>query len=115
MSSSLVIHQRQAGDVLILAPEGRIAFGYGDQELGEAVRGALAGSARKLIINFEKVAYIDSSGIGELVSCYAAVKNRQGELRICGMNSKVTNLIKMTSLFAVFSVHETEEDALKGF
>ena len=113
--SSLVIHQRQAGEVLIFAPEGRIAFGYGDQELGEAVRGALAGSARKIVINFEKVAYIDSSGIGELVSCYAAVKNRQGELRICGMNSKVTNLIKMTSLFAVFDVHETEEDALKGF
>jgi anti-sigma B factor antagonist len=113
--SSLVLHQRQVGDVLVIAPEGRIAFGYGDQELGEAVRGALAGSARKIVINFEKVAYIDSSGIGELVSCYAAVKNRQGELRICSLNSKVTNLIKMTSLFSVFSVHDTEEDALNGF
>ncbi len=113
--SSLIIHQRQEGEVMILAPEGRIAFGYGDQELGEAVRGALAGGARKLLINFEKVAYIDSSGIGELVSCYAAVKNRQGELRICGMNSKVTNLIKMTSLFAVFDVRDTEADALKDY
>ena len=70
---SLAIHTRQAGDVTILAPEGRIAFGYGDQELGEAVRGALAGGARKLLINFEKVAYIDSS------------------------------------------VHDTEEEALKGY
>ncbi len=113
--SSLTIHNRQAGDVHVLAPEGRIAFGYGDQELGEAVRGALAGGARKILINMEKVAYLDSSGIGELVSCYAAVKNRQGELRICAMNSKVTNLIKMTSLFAVFSVHDTEEEALKGW
>ena len=113
--SSLVIHQRNAGEVLVIAPEGRIAFGYGDQELGEAVRGALAGGGRKVLINFEKVAYIDSSGIGELVSCYAAVMNRQGELRICGMNSKVTNLIKMTSLFAVFSVFDTEAEALNGW
>ena len=113
--SALTIHTRMAGDVHVLAPEGRIAFGYGDQEMGEAVRSALAGGARKVLINMEKVAYLDSSGIGELVSCYAAIKNRQGELKICSMNSKVTNLIKMTSLFAVFSVHDTEEEALKGW
>lgn len=113
--SSLIINNRQVGEVHVLAPEGRIAFGYGDQEMGEAVRGALAGGARKVLINMEKVAYLDSSGIGELVSCYAAIKNRQGELRVCSMNSKVTNLIKMTSLFAVFSVHDTEDDALKGW
>lgn len=113
--SSLTIHTRQVGDVHILGPEGRIAFGYGDQEMGEAVRGALAGGARKILINLEKVAYLDSSGIGELVSCFAAIKNRQGELRICSMNSKVTNLVKMTSLFAVFSVHDTEAEALQGW
>ena len=113
--ANLKFSTRDHNDVTVLYPEGKITLGDGDQELGEAVRGALAGGARKLLINFEKVAYIDSSGIGELVSCYAAVKNRQGELRICGMNSKVTNLIKMTSLFAVFDVRDTEADALKDY
>jgi anti-anti-sigma factor len=109
------ITERQAKDVLILAPEGKITLGNGDQELGEAVRQALEKGNRKILIDFTKVTVLDSSGLGELVGCYTSIKNRQGVLRICGLNSRIFNLMQMTSLHSVFEVLDTEAEALAGF
>jgi anti-anti-sigma factor len=101
--------------VYILYPEGKITLGDGDQELGEAVRTALENGHRKIVINFSKISYLDSSGVGELVGCYTSIKNKGGELRICGMNARLINLITMTSLHSVFDVKDTEEESLAGF
>jgi anti-anti-sigma factor len=109
------LNTRKHNDVLILYPEGKVTLGDGDQELGEAVRTSLVNGERKIIINFSKVSYLDSSGVGELVGCYTSIKGKGGELRICGMNSKIFSLIKMTSLHSVFEVKDTEEEALAGF
>lgn len=109
------ITQRTEGDVLILYPEGKITLGDGDQELGEAVRTSLDQGARKILINLDKVSYLDSSGVGELVGCYTSIKNKGGDLRICGMNSRIFNLIKMTSLHSVFDVKDTEAEGLASF
>lgn len=109
------ITTRQEKDVIILYPEGKITLGDGDQELGEAVRQALENGSRKIVINFTKVSYLDSSGVGELVGCYTSIKNKSGELRICGMNTRIFGLIKMTSLHSVFDVKDTEEESLAGF
>mgnify|MGYP001313734977 CR=1 FL=1 len=106
---------RKHQDITILNPEGKITLGDGDQELGEAVRTALEAGARKMIINFSKVSYLDSSGVGELVGCYTSIKNKGGELRICGLNTRIFGLIKMTSLHSVFEVKDTEDEALAGF
>ncbi len=106
---------RQHNDVTILYPEGKITLGDGDQELGEAVRTALEQGSRKVLINFSKVSYLDSSGVGELVGCYTSVKGKSGELRICGMNTRIFSLITMTSLHSVFDVKDTEEESLTGF
>jgi anti-anti-sigma factor len=102
-------------DVAILCPEGKITLGDGDQELGEAVRTTLDDGSRKIIIDFSKVSYLDSSGVGELVGCYTSIKNKSGALRICGMNSKIFGLMTMTSLHSVFEVFDTVQEALAGF
>ncbi len=106
---------RNHNDVIIIYPEGKITLGDGDQELGEAVRTTLEQGGRKILLNFTKVSYLDSSGVGELVGCYTSVKNKSGELRICGMNSRIFSLITMTSLHSVFDVKDTEDEALVGF
>ena len=106
---------RNEKDITILYPEGKIVLGDGDQELGEAVRHFLEQGARKVILNFEKVSYLDSSGVGELVGCYTSIRNRGGDLRICCLNARIANLIRMTSLHAIFAVEDTEEDAISGF
>jgi anti-anti-sigma factor len=107
--------QKQHNDVLVLCPEGKITLGDGDQELGESIRTELEKGARKILIDFSKVSYLDSSGIGELVGCYTSIKNKNGELRICGMNSRIFGLMKMTSLHSVFDVKDTEAEALADF
>ncbi|WP_306599890.1 STAS domain-containing protein [Geothrix sp. 21YS21S-2] len=109
------ITQRDHQGITILYPEGKITLGDGDQELGEAVRTVLEAGSRRIILNLSKVSYLDSSGVGELVGCYTSIKNKGGELRICGMNSRIFNLITMTSLHSVFDVKETEEESLAGF
>ena len=109
------IKEREVNGVIIIAPEGKISLGDGDQELGEAVRGALEKGQRKIIVNMTKVTTLDSSGLGELVGCYTSIKNRQGELRICGLNSRIFSLMQMTSLYSVFDVKDTEAEALAGF
>jgi anti-anti-sigma factor len=111
----MILTHRQLQGVTIINPEGKITLGDGDQELGEAVRGVLDQGCRKVIINFSKVSYLDSSGVGELVGCYTSIKNKGGELRVCGMNSRIYNLITMTSLHTVFDVKDTEEESLAGF
>lgn len=109
------ITTRKHNDIFILNPQGKVTLGDGDQELGEAVRQALEIGERKLIINFEKVNYLDSSGVGELVGCYTSIKNRGGDMKICGMNNRIFGLIKMTSLHSVFEVLDTEAEAIAAF
>ncbi len=108
------IHERDVNGVHIIAPQGKVTLGDGDQELGEAVRQCLEQGHRKIIIDFTKVSVLDSSGLGELVGCYTSIKNRQGVLRICGLNSRIFNLMQMTSLHSVFEVKDTEAEALAG-
>jgi len=103
------------GDVYILRPAGRVSFANGDQELAELIRTALNQGIRKVLIDFSQVIYIDSSGIGELVGCAVFVKERRGELKLCGMNARTFNLMKMVSLHSVFEVEEAEAEALMAF
>ena len=111
----MILNTRKHQEVLILYPEGKITLGDGDQELGEAVRTALTDGARKIVINFSKVSYLDSSGVGELVGCYTTIKQQGGDLRICGLNPRISSLIKMTSLNSIFAVKDLEDEAIAGF
>ena len=113
--ANLKFSTRNHNDVTILCPEGKITLGDGDQELGEAVRTVLEAGSRRIILNLSKVSYLDSSGVGELVGCYTSIKGKGGELRLCGMNSRIFSLMKMTSLHSVFEVRDTEDEALAGF
>ena len=106
---------RTPDGITILRPEGKITLGDGDQELGEAVRSALDEGALHLILDFSKVTYMDSSGVGELVGCFTQIKAKGGELRLCGLSARIFNLITMTSLHSVFDVMATEAEALAGF
>lgn len=109
------IIQRTQGDIWILCPEGKITLGEGDQELSEAVHAAIEEGARRVVINFNKVSYLDSSAVGELVGCYTSIKKAGGELRICELNARILGLINLTGLHSVLAITETEVEALTGF
>ena len=101
--------------ITIICPEGKITLGDGDQELAEVVRTQLEAGARKILLDFSHVTYLDSSGLGELVGCYTSIRHRGGDLKLCGLSSRVFSLMKLTSLHSVFDVKDTEAQALAAF
>jgi anti-sigma B factor antagonist len=112
---SLHATYRDAGEVTVVDLSGRITLGEGSALLRKTVRGLLEEQRTKILLNLADVDYIDSSGIGELVSGYTAVKNRNGELKLLQLTKKVRDLLQITKLFTVFDVYSDEPTALRSF
>lgn len=112
---SLRATPRDAGGTTVVDLSGRIILGEGSALLRKTVRGLLEENRTHLVLNLADVDYIDSSGIGELVSAYTAVKNRGGELKLLYLTKKVHDLLQLTKLYTVFDVHNDEAAALRSF
>ncbi|MGC9198625.1 MAG: STAS domain-containing protein [Acidobacteriaceae bacterium] len=112
---SLTLTARQMGDVAILDLSGKITLGEGGVTLRDEVRKLLAKGSKKILLNLAGVNYIDSSGLGELVSSYTAVKNAGGELKLLNLTSKVRDLLVITKLLTVFDVSDDEAAAVASF
>jgi anti-sigma B factor antagonist len=106
---------RDAGPVTVLDISGRITLGEGSALLRKTIRDLLEDQRTNILVNLADVNYIDSSGIGELVSAYTAVKNRGGELKLLHLTKKVHDLLQITKLFTVFEVYSEENSALQSF
>ena len=111
----LTINERTAGNVTILELGGKITIGDGSVQLREAVRKLLEQGHKNLLIDLGKVDYVDSSGIGELVSCYTTTKNQGGQLKLLNLTKKIQDLLSITKLLTVFETFESEADALGSF
>lgn len=103
------------GEIKILQVKGKVTIGDGDVKLREAVHGLLDGGARKIILDLADLSYIDSSGIGELVSVYTTMTNRGGQLRLSNLHSKIYSLLQLTALVSVFQIYDSNEDAMQSF
>jgi anti-sigma B factor antagonist len=106
---------RDAGQVTVVDFSGRITLGEGSALLRKTIRNLLEDQRTLLLINLGDVDYIDSSGIGELVSAFTAVKNRGGELKLLNLTKKVRDLLQITKLYTVFDVHSDERTAIGSF
>lgn len=113
--ASLSIKDRQAGDVTILDLSGKITIGEGSVQLREAVRRMLDEGKKKLLLNLGDVSYVDSSGIGELVSSYTTTGNNGGQLKLLNQTKKIHDLLTITKLVTVFETHDNEETAVASF
>ena len=112
---SMKTSTRQVDGVTIVDCSGRITLGEGSVILRDAVRDLLAKGQKKLLLNLGEVTYIDSSGIGELVSAFTTVRNQGGELKLLNLTKKVHDLLQITKLYTVFDVKEEETSAIKAF
>jgi anti-sigma B factor antagonist len=106
---------RDSGQVIVVDLSGRIILGEGSALLRKTVRELLEEKRNKIVLNLGDVDYIDSSGIGELVSAYTAVKNRGGDLKLLNLTKKVRDLIQLTKLYTVFDVYTDEHSAVGSF
>ena len=106
---------REIRGVTVVDVSGRITLGEGSAMLREMVRDLMGKGQLKLVLNLGDVTYIDSSGIGELVSGFTTVKNHGGELKLLNLTKKVHDLLQITKLYTVFDVHNDEGTALGSF
>jgi anti-sigma B factor antagonist len=113
--SSVKISTRQVDGVTVLDISGRITLGEGSVQLRDAVRDLLAKGQKHILLNLGDVTYIDSSGIGELVSAFTTVKNQGGELKLLNLTRKVHDLLQITKLYTVFDVKDDEASAIASF
>ena len=106
---------REIRGITVVDVSGRITLGEGSAMLREMVRDMMTKGQLKIVLNLGDVTYIDSSGIGELVSGFTTVKNHGGELKLLNLTKKVHDLLQITKLYTVFDVHNDEHSALSSF
>jgi anti-sigma B factor antagonist len=111
----MTISTREVSHVSIVDITGRITLGDETGQLRDTVRNLIAADKKKIILNLAQVDYIDSSGVGELVSSYTAVRNAGGELKLLGLTKKVQDLLYITKLYTVFDIKDDEFTAIKSF
>jgi anti-sigma B factor antagonist len=109
------IERRTVGDIRILDCSGKITLGEGTMAVRNTVRDILKNNGKKIILNLSDVNYIDSSGIGELVSTYTTVTNNGGQLKLLNLTKKIHELLQITKLLTVFQVFSSEAEALASF
>ena len=107
--------RREIGDVTVIDMKGRITLGEGSSLLRDLIRENLGKGRKKIVMNLAGVNYIDSTGLGELVSGFRLVKSEGGELKLLSLNKKVTDLLQITKLYAVFDIHTQEAQAVTSF
>jgi len=112
---SMKVATRQVDGVTILDLSGRITLGEGSVTLRDAIHDSLAKGSKRIVLNLADISYIDSSGIGELVSAYTSVKNAGGELKLLNLTRKVHDLLQITKLYTVFDVKDDEASAISSF
>src|ERR1700759_5247788 len=109
------IKSRQVDGITIMDCSGRITLGEGRVQLGDAVRDLLSKGPKQMLLTRGDVTYIDSSGIGELVSAFTTVRNQGGDLKLLNLTKKVHDLLQITKLYTVFDVKDDEASAVASF
>jgi anti-sigma B factor antagonist len=112
---SVKLNMRQVGDVTVIDATGRITLGEGSSTFRDTLRDLMAKGQKKLLLNLADVTYIDSSGIGELVSGFTTVTNQGGRLKLLRLTKRVKDLLQITKLYTVFEVYDDEAEAVRSF
>ena len=112
---SVKLTTRQVGDVTVVDAAGRITLGEGASLFRDKIRDLATGGNKKLLLNLAEISYIDSSGIGELVSGFTTVTNQGGVVKLLNLTKRVQDLLQITKLYTVFEVFDDEAKAVRSF
>ena len=112
---NLYINQRREGNVTVLDLKGRVRISGGTVALHKAIRSLAEEGKTQILLNLAGVTYIDSSGLGELVSSHVTLSNKGGEIKLSHLTERLRELLTITKLLAVFDVYDDEPKALASF
>ena len=111
----MTIDTRSVNGVTILEIHGKVTIGEGSREIRKKIRELLDGGNKDILLNLGDVSYVDSSGIGELVSSYTTVTNQGGQFKLLHLTKKIRELLAITKLLTVFDCYDDEETAVGSF
>jgi anti-sigma B factor antagonist len=111
---NMLLKSRRLDDVVILDLSGRITMGEGTVTVRDNLQKLLEAGDRKFIVNLADVDYIDSAGLGELVTAFTTVRNHNGQLKLLSLTKRVRDLLQITKLLTVFDSYDSETEAIKS-
>ena len=106
---------RVVDGIAIIDISGQLRLGEGTGKLRDVIQQLVRDGYRKILLNLGSVIHIDSSGIGELMSCYTSLRNQGGEIKLMNLNKNVHNLLQITKLYTIFEIEDDEATAIKSF
>jgi len=109
------IRERAVDGVTVLDLSGKIVLGEGDVHIRDRIKDLLADGQRRILLNLADVTYIDSAGLGTMISAYATVKREKGQLKLMNVTTRVKDLLAITKLITVFDTYDSEAEALASF
>jgi anti-sigma B factor antagonist len=112
---ALSIATRQLDGVTILDLSGRITLGEGSVQLRDAIRDLISKGEKNILLSLGDVSYIDSSGLGELVSAFTTAKNQNADVKLLNLTKKVKDVLQVTKLYTVFDIYDDEAHAIGSF
>jgi anti-sigma B factor antagonist len=112
---ALAISSREVDGVTVLDLSGRITLGEGSVQLRDAIRDLIGKGQQKILLDLGDVNYIDSSGLGELVSAYTSARNQGATVKLLKLTKKVHDLLQLTKLYTAFDIHDDEASAIASF
>ena len=108
------ITERQSGDTAILDLEGNLILGNGAKNIGQEIKRLIGAGKTRILLNFQAVKYIDSSGVGELIANTETVRKAGGNLMLSNLSSKVEQVISLSGVLPIFEIYNDESEALNG-
>ncbi len=111
----MVVKEKIQGDLAVLAVSGKLMGGKETKQVHEKVKSLLGDGFKKIVIDLSKVKWLNSSGLGMLISCLTSITNAGGKIKIAGATEKVNNLLMITKLITVFDAYESVDRAVATF
>lgn len=109
------IAERSSGDVKVLDLHGKLTIGDGDELLKDKINSLVQQGHTKIVLNLGDVPYVDSAGLGQMVSSYRTVTRSGGSLRLLNLTARIREVLTITKLLTVFDTFESESEALASF
>jgi anti-sigma B factor antagonist len=109
------IKERVVDGVSILDLAGKIVLGEGDMQIKERIRDLLNDGQKRILLNLAEVSYIDSAGLGALISSYTTTRREGGNLKLVNLTKRIQDLLAITKLITVFDTFEDEKKAIESF
>ena len=112
---NMQMEERQVGNITILDLSGRMTIDHGAEVLKDKINSLIVEGRTRVVLNLALLSYMDSSGLGQLVSCHNSLSKTSGGLTLLHLTKRNTDLLAITRLATVFRTTDSEDDALRGF